>query len=169
MAKLGFFDILKVFACTIRRGRLCFDWYLKASKAGNDRVTSLQQINKKLLETIGTKKAAGTHFAGRRPSWTGRSRLAFMPFGFWFWGITLPSFWGHSCHLAFDFWAFICLLFHLECNSWLVKFWFGLLVWFECTDIWYKLLELICELLTLRLHTSSGNPLGKFFKWLVNL
>ena len=68
MAKLGFFDILKVFACTIRRGRLCFDWYLKASKAGNDRVTSLQQINKKLLETIGTKKAAGTHFAGRRPS-----------------------------------------------------------------------------------------------------
>ena len=63
MAKLGFFDILKVFACTIRKGRLCFDWYLKASKAGNDRVTSLQQINKKLLETIGTKKAAGTHFA----------------------------------------------------------------------------------------------------------
>ena len=29
-----------------------FDWYLEASKRGNDRVTSLQETNKKLLETI---------------------------------------------------------------------------------------------------------------------
>ena len=43
-----------------------------------------------------------------------------MPFGF--------CFWGHSCHLAFDFWASLCFLFHLECDSWLVKFWFSL-VW----------------------------------------
>ena len=47
-----------------------------------------------------------------------------------------------------------------------MKFWFGLvlLVWFESTDIWYKLLKLIWEFLTLRLHTPPGNPLGwKFF------
>ena len=34
---------------------------------------------------------------------------------------------------------------------------FGLLVWFECTDIWYKLFELICEFLTLRFHTPPGH------------
>ena len=34
-----------------------FDWYLEASKTENDRVTSLQKINKKQLETIRTKKA----------------------------------------------------------------------------------------------------------------
>ena len=61
MAKLGFFDILKVFACTIREGRPCFDWYLEASKAGNDRVTSSKKINK--LKTIRTNKAASTDFA----------------------------------------------------------------------------------------------------------
>ena len=81
-------------------------------------------------------------------------------------------FWGHSYYLAFDFWH-LCLLFHLECDSWLVKFWFGLvlLVWFERTDIWYKLLDLIWELFTLRFHTPPGNPLGekKFFFELVNL
>ena len=87
-----------------------------------------------------------------------------MPFGFWFLSITLPSFWGTLAtwilisrhHFAFFF-------SHLECDSWLVKFWFGLvlLVCFEHTDIWYKLLELIWKLLTLRFHTPSGNPLEK--------
>ena len=33
-------------------GRVYFDWYLEASKLGNDRVTSLQETNMKLLETI---------------------------------------------------------------------------------------------------------------------
>ena len=72
-------------------------------------------------------------------------------------------FWGQSCHLAFDFWVSLCLLFHLECDSWLVKFWFGLvlLVWFEWTDIRNKLLKLIWELVTVRFHTPPGNPLGK--------
>ena len=52
-----------------------------------------------------------------------------------------------------------------------MKFWFGLvlLVWFESTDIWYKLFKLIWEFLTLRLHTPPGNPLGWkiffFFCW----
>ena len=95
----------------------------------------------------------------------------------------------HLCHLAFDFWA---SLYHLlgallplgiwflgislpfvSFGVWLlageVLVWFGLFVWFECTDIWYKLFKLICVLLTLRFHTQPGNPLGKFFKWLVNL
>ena len=37
---LGSFDILKliIFACTIRQGQPCFDWYLEASRAGNDSV-----------------------------------------------------------------------------------------------------------------------------------
>ena len=63
MAKLGFFWYSKIdiFVCTIRKGQPCFDWYLEASKTGNDRVFSLQKINK--LKTIRTKKAASTDFA----------------------------------------------------------------------------------------------------------
>ena len=51
----------------------------------------------------------------------------------------------------------------MEGDFWLVKLWFGLvlLVWFEYTDIWNKLLELKWELLTVRFQTPSGNPLGK--------
>ena len=39
---LGSFDILKLifFACTIRQGQPCFDWYLEASKTGNDTVVA---------------------------------------------------------------------------------------------------------------------------------
>ena len=61
----GSFDILKLIFSyfTIRKGRPCFDWYLEASKAGNDRVNSLQKINKKLLENIRTKKAVSIDFA----------------------------------------------------------------------------------------------------------
>ena len=165
MAKLGFFWYSKIdiFACTIRKGWSCFDWYLEASKTENDTVTCLQKINKKLLETIRTKKAASTDFA-RLQVWLnwevtfGIYAIWFLPFGallplgFWFLGISLPS-------VSFGVW--------LLAGEVLV--WFGLLVWFECTDIWYNLFELMCELLTLRFHTQPGNPLGKFFKWLVNL
>ena len=54
MAKLGFFSYSKtdIFAYTIRKGQPCFDWCLEVSKIGNDKVTSRQKINKKLLETI---------------------------------------------------------------------------------------------------------------------
>ena len=39
-------------------------WCLETSKRGNDRVTSLQETNKKLLETISEpKKAANTDSA----------------------------------------------------------------------------------------------------------
>ena len=34
----------------------CFDWYLETSKRGNDRVVSLQETNKKLLETVSELK-----------------------------------------------------------------------------------------------------------------
>ena len=65
MAKFGFFLYYKIdiFMCTIRKGWPCFDWYLEASKTGNDRVPSWQKINKKLLKTTRTKKAASTDFA----------------------------------------------------------------------------------------------------------
>ena len=56
--------------------------------------TSSQKINKKLLETIRTKKAASTDLPGHRSSGTEKSRLAFMPFGFGFLAIILPSIWG---------------------------------------------------------------------------
>ena len=58
MAKLGFFSYSKtdIFAYTIRKGQPCFDWCLEVSKIGNDKVTSRQKINKKLLETISKLK-----------------------------------------------------------------------------------------------------------------
>ena len=52
---------------------------------------------------------------------------------------------GHLCHLAFDFWASLCHLFYLQCDFWMVRFWFGWFEpadWFECADIWYKLVDL---------------------------
>ena len=54
MVKLAFFWYSKIgiFVRTIRKGWLCFYWYLEVSKTGNERVTSSQKINKKLLETI---------------------------------------------------------------------------------------------------------------------
>ena len=66
----GSFDILKwIFLLTHleKASRAYFDWYLEASKRGNDRVTSSQKINKKLLKTISEfKKVAGTDSAGSR-------------------------------------------------------------------------------------------------------
>ena len=67
MAKSGFFWYSKIdtFVHTIRKaGHAYFDCYLDASKKGNDRVTSSQDINKKLLETTSElKKAASTDSA----------------------------------------------------------------------------------------------------------
>ena len=66
MAKLDYFWYSKIdiFADTIRKGHAYFDWHLEASKTGKDRVTSLLETRKKLLETISElKKAASTDFA----------------------------------------------------------------------------------------------------------
>ena len=65
MTKLGFFQYSKINILETqleKAGCAYFDWYLEASKTGNDRVTS-QKINKKLLDSIRTKKAASTDFA----------------------------------------------------------------------------------------------------------
>ena len=46
---------------TIRKGRpYYFAWYLEVYKKGNYRVTSLQETNKKLLETISEPKKAAS-------------------------------------------------------------------------------------------------------------
>ena len=67
MAKLGVFQYSKlIFLHTQleKAGHAYFGWYLDASKTANDRVTSSQETNKKLLETISKlKKAARTGFA----------------------------------------------------------------------------------------------------------
>ena len=48
-----------------KAGHAYYDWYLEASKKENNRVTSLQEINKKLLENVPElKKAASTDSAG---------------------------------------------------------------------------------------------------------
>ena len=49
----GSFDISKsifLWAHLEKTGRAYFDWYLEASKTGNDRVTSSQKINKFILK-----------------------------------------------------------------------------------------------------------------------
>ena len=93
-----------------------FDWCLGSSKRGSSRVSSLQETNKKLLETISeVEKAANTD-----------CQVACL--------VGLGSHVWQLCHLAFDFWASLCLLFHLELDSLLVKFWFGL-VWLVCLSV----------------------------------
>ena len=63
MAKLGFFDILSLIflhaqletaSHKIKQSEwnAYFDWYLGSSKRGSSRVSSLQETNKKLLETV---------------------------------------------------------------------------------------------------------------------
>ena len=111
----GSSDITKlIFLCAQlgKTGCAYFDWYLEASKTGNDRVTSSQKTNKKLLEIIKTKKDC--------QHWL--CQVAGL--------VELGSHSWHLRHLAFDFWASLCLLFHLQCDSWLVKFWFSLVLWF---------------------------------------
>ena len=114
MAKLGFFWYSKIciFACTVRKDWPCFDWYLEASKTGNDRVTSSQETNKKLLETVSELK--------KLLALTARSQVL------WKWEVTFGI---YAIWLLIS--GHLCLLFHSECDFWLVKFWFGLvaLVW----------------------------------------
>ena len=68
---MGFFDILQLLFLhaqlekanhKIRQSErnAYFDWYLESSKRGNDRVISLQETNKKLLETISELKRPQT-------------------------------------------------------------------------------------------------------------
>ena len=63
MAKLGFFNILNLIflhaqletaSHKIKQSEwnAYFDWYLGSSKRGSSRVSSLQETNKKLLETV---------------------------------------------------------------------------------------------------------------------
>lgn len=65
MAKLELFWHSKVdFLLPVKAGHAYYDWYLEASKKENNRVTSLQEINKKLLENISElKEAASTDSA----------------------------------------------------------------------------------------------------------
>ena len=68
MAKLGFFRYSKIdiFLHTQleKASHAYFDWYLEPSKTGNDRATSSQETDKKLLETVSElKNAASTDFA----------------------------------------------------------------------------------------------------------
>ena len=104
----------------------CLVWYLKSSKRGNDRVTSFQETSKKLPEAISDLKKA-TSIDSARSSGTGKSPLGYLcHLTFDFWAITLPSFEG-----TLTTWLLIsghpfALLFYLECDSWLVRFWFGL-------------------------------------------
>ena len=96
----------------------------------NDRVTSLQET-KKLLETIlELKKAASTDFARSQVQWNWEVTFGIYAIWLLISGHHFTIFWGNSWHQAFDFWASLCLLFHLECASWLVKFWFRLVCWF---------------------------------------
>ena len=107
---------------------------------------------------------------GPRSSGAGKSCLVFILFGFWFLGITLPSFGGTlATWLLISGHLFLCLLFYLECDSRLVRFWFGLvlLVWAHRYMVQ-----------TVRANVGSASSefphptwklLGKIFKWLVSL
>ena len=65
MAKLELFWHSKVdFLFPEKAGQAYYDWYLEALKKENNRVTSLQEINKKLLENISElKEVASTDSA----------------------------------------------------------------------------------------------------------
>ena len=68
MAKLGFFWYSKTDILHIqleKAGCAYFDLYLEASKRGNDGVTSLQETNKKLPETISSVKKAASPDSAR--------------------------------------------------------------------------------------------------------
>ena len=172
MAKLGLFWYSKtdIFACTIRKGRPCFDWCLEASKTGNDRVPSWQKINKKLLKTTRTKKAASTDFARSQVYWNWEVTFGIYAIWLLISGHHFTIFLGHSCHLAFECQIWGISLPFVSFGVWLlageVLVWFGLLVCFECTDIWYKLFKLIAHS---KVAHPTWEPLGEIFKWLVNL
>ena len=69
----GSFDISKLIFLHVqseKAGCAYFDWYLEASKRGNDRVTSSQETNKKLLETVSElNKAASAESARSQVQW----------------------------------------------------------------------------------------------------
>ena len=97
-----------------------------------------------------------------RSSGAGKSLLVFMLFGFWFLGITLPSFGG-----TLATWLLISGHLFTFCFIWSVTpGWWGsgfvLFCWFEHTGIWFKLLKLTWEVLPLSFHTPPGNSLEKF-------
>ena len=107
---------------------------------------------------------------GPRSSGAGKSRLVFMLFGFWFLGITLPSFWGTpatwfliSGHL------FLCLLFCLECDSWLVRFWFGLVLLVWTHRYLFQSARANMGSASSKFPHPTWELLGKNFKWLISL
>ena len=174
----GSFDILKlIFLCTHleKASRAYFDWYLEASKRGNGRVTSLQKINKKLLETISKlKRLLALTLPGHRSSGTGKSRLAFMPFGFWFLGVTLPSFWGTpATWLLISGHLFAFCFIWSETPGW----WSSGLVWFVALVWVHRHLVQTDWVNTWITHSkvphstweSRGGGGETFFFWVVNL
>ena len=183
MPKLRFFwySKINIFACTVRKSllwgqtdwMLCLLWYLESSKRVNNRVNSCRKLTRNCLKAYQNlkkkkkKKPLALALPGHRSSGTGKSHLVFKPFGILFLGITLPSF---GSVLAT--WLLISGHLFVFCFIWsVVRFWFWLvlLIWFVRTDIWYKMLRLIWELLLLSFHAPPGNPLENFFKWLVHL
>ena len=146
MAKFGSFCYSKIdiFTWTIRKGQLCFEWYLEASKTRNDRVTSLQKT-----------------LPGCRSNWTGKSRLAFMPFGFWFLGITLPSFGG-----TLVTWLLISGHVFAFCFIWSVTpgWWSSGLVWFVGL-VWVHrhLVQTVRANMWIKVPHPTWEPLGKIF------
>ena len=93
-----------------KAGSAYFDCYLETCKRGNDRITSSWETNMKLLGTKSKLKMAAS---------TDCQVAGLVELGSHVW---------HLCHLAFDIWAPFYLLFHLECDSCLVKFWFSLVL-----------------------------------------
>ena len=160
MPKFGFFWYSKIdiFACTIRKGWPCFDWYLEASKTENDRVTCSQKINKKLLETIRTKKGCQHwHTDTCDCQVTGL--------------VELGSHVWHWCHLVFAFggtlatWLLISGHLFAFCFIWSVTpgWWSSGSVWFECTDIWLQTVRANMWIAHSKLPHPTWEPLGKIF------
>ena len=129
MAKLGFFWCSKIdiFACTIRKSWPWFDWYLEASKTGNDRLAYSQKINKKLLKTIRTKKAASTDFARLQVYWNWEVTFGIYAIWLLILGHHFTIFWGH-----FVTWLLISGHLFAFCFIWSVTpgWWSSGWVWF---------------------------------------
>ena len=92
-----------------------------------------------------------------------------MPFGFWFLGITLPSFGGTLATrllISGHLFAF-CFIWNVTPGWWSTG---SVWSWFGLSAQIYRSLQLIWKLLTLRYYTPPGNPLGEktfffFFNW----
>ena len=150
MPKFGFFWYSKIdiFACTIRKGWPCFDWYLEASKTGNNRVTSSQQINKKKLEIISKlKRLLALTLPGLRSGQTGTSCWTFMAFGFLFLGITLPHFGG-----TLATWLLISGHLFVFCFIWSVT-----PGWWNSASVWFCSFSLSAQTSGINCLNSYGN------------